>query len=442
MPQVDVRALRRDFPLLSETGADGKRVVYLDNACQSLRPRGVVESVVDYYDHLSACGRSGAATNALARVTTERCEEARERMARLLACRSDEVVWQPNTTYGLNLVLRSLTLKSCPADLRLARGDEVLTTDLEHHSGLLPLWLAAQEAGVRVRVVRTDPQGRLDPAWVEEAIRRRTKLIACVWSSNMTGSILPVQEITRIAHDHGVRVLIDGAQHVPHHAVDVTRLGVDFLAFSVHKMCGPAGMGVLVGRQAILERLPPGIVGGETVADLRLEPRRAGLSRLVPEFLPPPFRFEPGLQDFPGIIGSGVAASYLHDRVGMGRVEAIESGLRNHLLRILGDLPSISILGPPPSDSKEREALVTFRLPGAARNPHLPNDLADWMDSRVPGHRVMIRTSGHEVHPFHRRLGIHELKTTRVSPYFYNTKEELGLFGEALSGFLAHHHLN
>lgn len=437
-----LRDIREDFRVIAEPGADGRRIVYLDNACQSLRPRSVVDTVTDYYDHLGACGRSGEATNSLARLTTERCEHAREQMARLLGSRPHEVVWQPNTTHGLNLVLRSLTLRSCPADLKLTAGDEIVTTDLEHHSGYLPLWLAAEEAGIRIRVVPVDREGRLDLQQFEAAMRPRTRLIACLWSSNMTGSILPVPDITRIAHDHGAKVIVDGAQHVPHHAVDVKRLGIDFLAFSVHKMCGPAGMGVLFGREELLERLPPVTVGGETVADVTLNYDSEGIAQLVPEFLSPPFRFEPGLQDFPGIIGSGVAAEYLRDRVGMERIEDVERDLGSRLLGSLRSLPAVSVLGPSDPRSTDREALVTFRLPHVPEHPRLPEELAAWMEDRVPGHRIMLRTSGHEVHPFHRKLGISELRTTRVSPYFYNTREEVDLFGEALAGFLDHRHLN
>ena len=388
-----LKEIRQDFPLLVGREGDGKRIVYLDNGCQSLRPVQVTRAMADYYDHLSACGGAGLATNSLAVRTTEACARAREKVARFLGADPMEVVWQPNTTYGLNLVVRGLTMRSCPGDLRVGRGDEVLTTDLEHHSGYLPVWLAAREAGVRHRTVAMNEDGTFDLTRFQDAFTRRTKLVAVIWSSNMTGTTLPVREVVRIAHDHGARVLVDGAQYVPHHPVDAQALELDFLAFSLHKMCGPAGMGVLFGREELLQRLPPSVVGGEVVSDLRLTRRPDGRSIVTPDFLPPPARFEPGLQNFAGIIGSGAAVDYLRGRVGMPRIEEIEAALRRRLLRILAAIPSVRILGPRDPGLPDRGALVTFTLSGSPADPTMPAALSAWMEDRVEGCRIMIRTS-------------------------------------------------
>ncbi len=271
-----VEQIRRDFSILTAPQGDGKRIVYLDSACQARRPKQVVGAVTEYYDGLSACGMSGVTTNSLARATTEACARAREKMAGFLGARVEETVWQPNATYGMNFVVRSLALTDCPADLRLQPGDEVLTTDLEHHSSFLPVWLATRESRVRHRVVQVDENGELDPARFQERLGPRTRLVCIAWSSSMTGSTVPLREIVRIAREHGALVLVDGAQYVPHRQVDVRRIEMDFLAISVHKMCGPAGMGVLYGRSEILSRLPPSIVGGETVSTVRLEVSAGG----------------------------------------------------------------------------------------------------------------------------------------------------------------------
>jgi cysteine desulfurase/selenocysteine lyase len=428
----------QDFPTLQLRTSRRRRVVYLDSACQSLRPIQVIRSMERYYSALGACGNSGPASNFLARKTTEACAKAREKMARFLRCRASEVVWQPNTTHALNTVIRGLTKKSCPLPLRLTRGDEILTTDLEHHSNLLPLWMAHEEAGIRIRVVQVTAEGLFDLNSFQERLGPRTKLVSILWSSNMTGTTFPLKEISRIAHDNGTKVLADGAQFVPHHPVNVHDIGTDFLAFSVHKMCGPAGMGVLYGREELLDQLPASVVGGETVRGVRLQVGRRGVARILPVFESPPERFEAGLQNFSGIIGTGAAVDYLSQRVGMSRIEDREAILRERLLNGLRSIPEVRVIGPVDPDVPGRAALATFLLPQKKGEPRRVQALAQWMDSRVPGHRIMLRSSGHEVHPFHYRLGLARAESSRVSPYFYNTPEEIDLFLASLKAFLDH----
>jgi cysteine desulfurase / selenocysteine lyase len=407
---------------------EGKRLVYLDNACQSLRPRQVIDAIGSYYDVLGCCPGSISSSNALAAKTAAATSEARVKVARFLQVAETEVIWQPNTTYGINLVAMSLSSPLCSPSIRLRKGDDVVTTDMEHHSGLLPFWRLEQERGIRHRIFSVEGDGTIDLQKFQEFLTRKTKLVSVVWASNVTGTISPIEEVVKIAHDNGSLILVDGAQYVPHHSVDLGTLKMDFAVFSIHKMCGPSGMGVLFGVEELLRAMPPVFVGGETVSLVSVSGGPGG-EKISPSFRNPPERFEPGLQNFAGIIGAGAAVDYLK-KIGMDNIERHEETLVKLLMTQLAVIPNVEIVGPTNFEQGKHSTLVSFRLKDERGNLVEADRVSQWMDKNVRGYKVLIRAGGHEAHPFLLKLGISEL-----SLYFYNTEDEIKIFLEALKSF-------
>lgn len=429
---MDLRKIRADFPIINEKTMDGRRLVYLDSACQSLRPKQVTEAVSGYYHDLGGCTGTLSQSNALAARTGMLVSEARAKVVRFIGAEETEVVWQPNTTYGMNLVAMSLSSPFCPPGIRLERGDDVVTTDAEHHSGLLPFWRLEQEKGARHRIFQVEADGIVDLQRFQEFLTRKTKLVSIVWASNVTGVINPVGELVKIAHDNGSLVLVDGAQYVPHRPVDVGGFEMDFLAFSIHKMCGSSGMGVLYGTRELLKEMPAVIVGGETVSGVSIAEGRE--DRMVsPIFRAPPERFEPGLQNFAGIIGAGAAVDYLSD-VGMESIELHEEALTRYLMSEMGGIPGMELVGPADYEPARRSALASFRLKDGRGNLVEAERVSQWMDGNLAGHKVLIRSGGHEAHPLVHRLGIPELSVSRASLYLYNDKDDIDLFTGGLVG--------
>ena len=427
---MNLSKVREDFPVISEGTMDGKRLVYLDSACQSLRPRQVVDAIGGYYNDLGSCTGLFASSNALAARTQVLVSEARVKMARFIGADEPEVIWQPNTTYGMSLVAMSLSSRYCSPGVRMEKGDNIVTTDAEHHSGLLPFWALEREKGVHHRIFPVDSRGEIDLQKFQDFLTRRTKLISVVWASNVTGIINPVEALVKIAHDNGSLVLVDGAQYVPHHLVDVGAFKMDFLAFSVHKMCGPSGTGVLFGVKELLEEMPAVIVGGETVDGLSIANGQSGPT-VTPRFRGPPERFEPGLQNFAGIIGAGAAVDYLSS-IGMEAVESHEDSLTRLMLSKLAGVDGLEIVGPRTYETGKHAALASFRIRDKEGNLIEGDRIARWMDERVPGHKVLIRSGGHEAHPLLRRLGVPELSTSRASLYLYNEDGDVRLLVDSL----------
>lgn len=396
---MDLARIRSDFPVLQrEVG--GKPIIYLDNACMTLKPRQVVEAMADYYNRLSACG--GRSVHKLATEVTVKFEEGRERMRRFLnANEHREIVFTRNTTEGINLVSRSLDLK---------RGDIVLTTDREHNSNLVPWLRLRDEKGVKHVVVGSREDGTFDMEALEARMSGRVRLVAMVHTSNLDGYTIPARDVIKVAHDHGALVLLDGAQSAPHREVDVRKLDVDFYAFSVHKMLGPTGTGVLYGKYELLERLRPFIVGGDTVERTSYEDYR---------MLKPPAKFEAGLQDYAGVIGAAAAAEYLMN-LGRDRVHEHEVRLNTVLTRGLREIPGAGIIGP--ADPALRGGITSFNIEGIE-----PHDIAMILDEVA---NIMIRSGQHCVHSwFHAR----KLKgSARASLYLYNTEEEVRAFLDVL----------
>ena len=285
---MNIEKIRQNFPLL-QTKLKGKPIIYFDNACQTLRPWPVINSINDYYQKYPAC--AGRSVHKLGEIVTEKCEEARKIVAKSIgAKKKEEIIFTRNTTEGINLIAQSLRLK---------QGDVVLTTDKEHNSNLIPWQILSKKEGVIHKIVPSREDNTFDLEKFKEMIenlQNKVKLVAMVFTSNLDGVSIPVKEITKIAHQYGAKVLLDAAQAMPHQKIDVSNLDVDFLAFSGHKMLGPSGTGVLYGKYYLLEELEPFLVGGETVEYSTYQEHK---------FLPPPEKFEAGLQDYAGIIGLG-----------------------------------------------------------------------------------------------------------------------------------------
>jgi cysteine desulfurase/selenocysteine lyase len=393
---MDLEKTRKDFPIIKKTG-----VIYFDSACTTLKPKQVVDAVVEYYTEYTAC--AGRSIHKLATRTTEEFEKSREKIARFInAKESSEIIWTRNTTEAINLVAHSFNFN---------KGDKVVTTNLEHTSGLLPWQILANKGVADLDFVLCNKEGEFGIEGFKGKIDKGTRLVSIIFASNVTGTTAPLKEIVEIAHDCGAVVIADAAQAVPHFEVDVRKLDVDFLAFSGHKMCGPTGIGCLYGKRELLEQLQPFIVGGETIRDADL--RTHTLDKL-------PHRLEGGIQHYAGAIGFGAAVDYL-TKVGMKNIERHEKELTKALVEGLLTISNLSLIGP--SDWKRKNALAAFTIKGME-----PNDTAIFLDHE----NIAVRSGMHCAYPFHKFVGATK-GSVRASLYFYNTKEEIRIFLEKLN---------
>ena len=318
----DVEAIRNDFPILRET-VHGKPLVYLDNAATTQKPQVVIDALVDYYTHYNA--NVHRAVHFLSARATEACDHAREKVKRFLHARStDEIIFVRGATEGVNLVAQTYGRKNVKA------GDEVLITGLEHHSNIVPWQMLCEEKGAHLRVVPIDEQGVVPLDQFEAALNERTRIVAVSHVSNALGTVNPLAEMVRMAHQWNVPVVVDGAQAVPHMSVDVQALGVDFYAFSSHKLFGPTGIGVLYGKRALLDAMPPFEGGGDMIRSVTFEKT---------EYNVLPYKFEAGTPDVSGIIGLGVAIDYV-TQIGMDRIAAYEGELLKYASEVVGELPA------------------------------------------------------------------------------------------------------
>jgi len=396
---MDLRKIRRDFPILEVNGRQ-KSVIYFDNACQSLRPKTVLDAINHYYLAYSACG--GRSMHHLAAEVTRSCDQARHAVSKFLnASRKEEVVFTRNTTEGINLIAHSLDWQ---------KGDVVLVTDKEHNSNLLPWHVLAKKQGLILKIVPSREDNSFDLAAYEKLLDKKVKLVSFAGTFNLDGVSIPAREIVQRAHQNGSLVLLDAAQTAPRSRIDVEALDVDFLAFSGHKMLGPSGTGVLYGKYHLLERLEPFLVGGGTVLSSTYD---SG------DFLPPPEKFEAGLQDYAGIIGLGAAVNYL-EAIGFEAIEQQDLLLNQFVTDQIRDLRGLQLIGP--SDPKQRGGIVSFYLAGI--DSHRIALMLDQMAG------IMVRSGQHCVHSW---FNAHQIEgSVRASFYFYNTLEEAELFVESL----------
>jgi cysteine desulfurase/selenocysteine lyase len=394
---MDIERIRQDFPLLQER-RKGKPIIYFDTACQSLRPQPVIDAINSYYLKSSAC--MGRSMHYLAAEVTRACEESRKTVAKFLnASKKEEVIFTRNTTEGINLVSHSLQFK---------KGDVILVSDKEHNSNLLPWQQLVQKQGVILKIIPSNPDNTFDLDAFEKLLSKSVKLVAIGSTSNLDGLTIPMATVIKKAHSAGALVLLDAAQTAPHQKIDVKALNVDFLAFSGHKMLGPSGTGVLYGKYALLKKMDPFLVGGETVSSTTYE---TGV------FLPPPEKFEAGLQDYAGIIGLGAAVNYLQ-KIGFDSIQKQEHLLNTALSDEMLKIPGITLIGP--NNPVQRGGIFSFYKQGADSH-----QIALMLDQMA---NIEVRSGQHCVHSwFH----AHKLAgSVRVSFYFYNTLDEVHTFLE------------
>jgi cysteine desulfurase / selenocysteine lyase len=394
---MDIEKIRADFPILSQ-GNNGP--VYLDTACQSLRPRQVVEAMDSYYYEYPACG--GRSVHRLATQVSIKVDEAREKVSDFIGSESyDQIVFTKSTTESINLIARGLGLK---------RGDAVLTTDLEHNSNHVPWLQLKSTAGVDRIIVETPEDGSFDLEAFKRALNRKVRLVSVVQTNNVTGTTIPVKEMCEIAHDNGSLVMVDGAQSAPHMKVDVEDMDVDFYAFSMHKMLGPSGMGVLYGKKELLNNVEPLIVGGGGVSLTTYEKA---------ELLPIPERFESGLMNYAGIIGSGAAVDYLK-AIGMDEVMEHDIECNRIVTDGLAGEDKITVIGPPHPEL--RGSIYSFNVSGMRSH-----DVAMILDEMAG---MMIRSGMHCAHPYFLKKKIDG--AARASFYVYTSKGDCTRFVQAV----------
>ena len=388
----DINTIRNDFPILGRKVYD-RPLVYLDNAATTQKPRCVVEAITDEYYNVNANVHRGV--HYLSQQATDLHEEAREKVRRFINARStSEIIFTRGTTESLNLVASSF------CDEFMQEGDEVMVSVMEHHSNIVPWQLQAARKGISMRVIPMTDEGELRLDEYERLFTDRTKLVSVTHVSNVLGTVNPVDEIIRIAHSHGVPVMVDGAQSAPHFAVDVQAMDCDFFAFSGHKMYGPTGVGVLYGKEDWLDRLPPYQGGGEMIESVSFE--RTVFERL-------PFKFEAGTPDYVATNGLAKAIDYI-TALGMDNIRRHEHELTEYAMRRLAEVDGIRIFG----TSARKDAVVSF-LVGDIH--HL--DMGTLLDRLG----IAVRTGHHCAQPLMQRLGIQG--TVRASFALYNTKEEI-----------------
>lgn len=404
LPGLDL--IRKDFPILSRTMADGHPLVYLDSANTAQKPQVVIDAMVDHLERHNA--NVARAMHQLGAESSAAFEGARDKVAAFIKAPSrDEVVFTKNASEALNLVANTLAWATGP--LAIGEGDEVLITEMEHHSNIVPWQLLTQRKGATLRWFGLTDDGRLDLSDIDELINERTKVVSLTWVSNMLGTVNPVAEIARRAHEVGALVVVDAAQAVPQMPVDVVAAGADFVAFTGHKVVGPTGIGVLWGRREVLEQLPPFLGGGEMIATVAME--RSTYADL-------PHKFEAGTPPIVEAVGLGAAVDYLA-AVGMDNVRAHEEAITAYVLEGLAGLRGVRVLGP--LAAEDRGGAVSFEVDGVH-----PHDVSQLLDSRG----IAVRAGHHCAKPAHKRFGVQS--STRASSYLYTTPAEVDALIEGL----------
>lgn len=398
---LDIERLREDFPILHQR-VNGHRLVYLDSAATTQKPRAVIDALVNYYETSNANIHRGIHT--LAQRATEQYEGTRAKVARFIgASNPEDVVFTRNTTESINLVAHSW------GDRFIGEGDEIVISQMEHHSNIVPWQLLAARAGAAVRFASLTPDGHLDVDSLRALIGPRTKLVSLMHMSNVLGTINPVAEFAEMAHRAGALFLLDAAQSVPHLPFDVRATGADFVAFSAHKMLGPTGVGVLWAREGLLEEMDPFMGGGDMIATVREE---------ASTWAEVPHKFEAGTPNIADVIALGAAIEYL-EALGMDEVRRHEVALTAYAMDTLERIPGLAIHGP--RDPEERGGVVSFEVPGVH-----PHDMATIAD----GHGVAIRAGHHCAQLLMRQLRVPA--TSRASFSVYNGEDDIAPLVEAI----------
>jgi cysteine desulfurase/selenocysteine lyase len=403
LPELEV--VRKDFPILERTLAGGLPLVYLDSANTSQKPQVVIDTMVDHLERHNA--NIARAMHQLGAESTEAFESARDKVASFLHAPSrDEVVFTKNASEALNLAANTL---AWGGPFQVGPGDEVVITEMEHHSNIVPWQLLTERTGATLRWFGLTDEGRLDLSNIDDLITEHTKVVSLTWVSNMLGTINPVAAIAERAHQVGALVVVDASQAVPQLPVDVAASGADLLAFTGHKCVGPTGIGVLWGRREVLDQLPPFLGGGEMIETVTMERST---------YAPVPHKFEAGTPPIVEAVGLGAALDYL-GHLGMDVVHQHEQTITSYALEALQTVPGLTILGP--LSAEERGGAIAFELDGVH-----PHDVATVLDTRG----VAVRAGHHCAKPAHARFGVQS--STRMSSYLYTTPDEIDALIEAL----------
>lgn len=398
---LNVNEIRKDFPILQRETNSGARIVYLDSTATSQKPVQVIEAMNEYYRRSNANIHRGVHT--LAEEATTMYEGAREKIAKFInAASSREVIYTRNTTESINLVAYSW------ARANLKTGDLVVLTEMEHHSNLVPWHMLQAERGIELDFIPVTEDGLLDLDVYKALLDRNPKLVSFTHMSNVLGTINPAAEIIKLAHAAGAVVLVDGAQSVPHLSADVQALDADFYAFSAHKMCGPTGIGILYGKSALLDAMPPFLGGGDMIKEVKLRSFRANTI---------PHKFEAGTPAIAEAIGFGAAVDYLA-KIGMKDIATHEHEITEYALERLEEIPGVKLFGP---SADKKGGVAAFTLEGVH-----PHDVAQILDQDG----VAVRAGHHCAQPLHEKFGIPA--TSRASFYLYSTKEEVDLLVKGL----------
>jgi cysteine desulfurase/selenocysteine lyase len=397
---LDVARVRADFPILSRTVRGGKPLVYLDNAATTQKPQPVLDALLHYYSNENANVHRGV--HELSERATAAFEGAREKVRQFLNAASNrEIVFTRNATEAINLVAQTFGVQN------VGQGDEVVITEMEHHSNIVPWQMICERQGARLRVAPISDSGELELDRLEALLGPRTKLVAVTHLSNALGTINPVKEIAAMAHARGVAVLVDGSQAAYHLRVDVRDLDCDFYVLTGHKLYGPTGIGVLYGRHALLERMPPYQGGGDMIVSVTFEKTTYNV---------PPYKFEAGTPHIAGAVGLGAAVEYV-EAVGRDRIAAHEAELLAYGTALLREVPGLTIIG----TAREKASILSFVMDGIH-----PHDIGTIVDREG----VAIRTGHHCAQPVMKRFGVPA--TARASLAMYNTREELDALACAL----------
>jgi cysteine desulfurase/selenocysteine lyase len=401
MNNISIEKIRNDFPILSEK-VNGKNLVYLDNGATTHKPQKVINAIKEYYEEINANPHRGA--HYLSIAATDAYENAREKVTNFINARSlKEVIFTKNTTEALNLLAYSYGMTF------IEEGDEIVLSISEHHSNILPWQQVAALKGAILKYMYVDKNGELPFEEIRNKITNKTKLVGVTQVSNVLGTINPIKEITAYAHEKGAVVIVDGAQSVPHMKVDVQELDADFLVFSGHKMLAPMGIGVLYGKEELLKVMPPFLRGGDMIEYVWED--KATFAEL-------PYKFEAGTQNVEAAVGLAAAIDYINE-IGMDFIQYREKDLMSYALEKLIEIPYITVLGS--KEVEKRSGVISFTFEGVH-----PHDVASIVDT----YGVALRAGHHCAQPLMRYLNLNS--SSRISFYFYNTKEEIDIFIESI----------
>ena len=394
----DIEKLRKDFPILS-VKVHGKPLIYLDNAATSQKPKSVIDAVKDYYENYNA--NIHRSIHTLGEEATAAYEQAHKKVSDFINADFEEVIFTKNTTESINLLAYSLTQGLKPAD-------EIVISQMEHHSNFVPWQQLALKRGLKLKFIEINKDGILNNESIQKNINKKTKIVSLTHISNVLGTVNDVKEIGKIAHENNALFVVDGAQSVPHMPVDVKKLDCDFMAFSGHKMLGPTGIGALYGKKELLREMGPFLYGGEMIKEVKFENTK---------FNDLPWKFEAGTMNIAEAIGFGAAIDYLN-KIGMENIESYEKELVEYTYEKLSEIKEIEIYGP---SAEKRSGLVAFNIKGV--HAHDTSQILD-------GEGIAIRAGHHCAMPLHSVLGI--AASARASFYLYNTKEEIDKLAEGI----------